>query len=359
MPDTKKEPTNKSDTQSVLFDVNKWTITKAKQWLKEHDYTGLKVDTSENYYRFRQINPDKFKRMVTQKLSGGIKLIIGFKNKKTKLYKTEIDFEVIDDYMNERGYEDDIKSHVLGMISGFSLNDLSKMVEVFNRLISDVWNVKLIKKDMNDYKINFDNLNDYMDIQGFSNEIKSLIPELLENFQVTELLNITEVLDKIRWNIQDKMWAEEREIQNNFEHKPFLKSENANIKGKVKLIKESANTEKRLVYGVVIEPELIDTDNQWTDEKNIENACHTYMKKFREKGINHEETVGDEFILIENYIAPSNFIINKVLIKKGSWVQGYYVADDDIWEQIKTGDLDGFSFEGIGMLIDKKPGEDN
>ncbi len=48
---------NKTNVQSVLFNVNKWTVDKAKKWLAEHDYKHDKVDTTEQYHRFRQFDP--------------------------------------------------------------------------------------------------------------------------------------------------------------------------------------------------------------------------------------------------------------------------------------------------------------
>lgn len=70
-----------SAVQSILFPTGKYTIEQARSWLESHGYrTGGKVDTTDNYHRFRQQDPKSFKRLRTISAgSGGIKLIVGWK----------------------------------------------------------------------------------------------------------------------------------------------------------------------------------------------------------------------------------------------------------------------------------------
>jgi hypothetical protein len=67
-----------SQVQSILIPRAKYTLEAARAWLKRHGYHDYKVDISETYYRFRQIDPGRFKDMRTKSLPSGIKLIIGF-----------------------------------------------------------------------------------------------------------------------------------------------------------------------------------------------------------------------------------------------------------------------------------------
>ena len=48
--------------QTILFPVGKWNVVKSKKWLKKHNYKHGKADKTENFYRFRQITPNKFKK---------------------------------------------------------------------------------------------------------------------------------------------------------------------------------------------------------------------------------------------------------------------------------------------------------
>ena len=49
---------NYYQTQSVIFRDDKWTVARAKKWLKDNEYIVPKVDKTENYLRFRQITPE-------------------------------------------------------------------------------------------------------------------------------------------------------------------------------------------------------------------------------------------------------------------------------------------------------------
>jgi len=52
---------NPSDLQSIMFEKSKWTVDKAKRWLKKHGFLRGEVDAGgerANYFRFRQFNPE-------------------------------------------------------------------------------------------------------------------------------------------------------------------------------------------------------------------------------------------------------------------------------------------------------------
>ncbi len=66
-----------SEIQSVIFDRSKWTLKKAKVWLKSKGYK-RRFRQTEDFYRFRQTDPSRYKRFITKKEGNGIKLIIGF-----------------------------------------------------------------------------------------------------------------------------------------------------------------------------------------------------------------------------------------------------------------------------------------
>ena len=52
-----------SKVQSVLMRLKKYpSIKDARKWLKKNKYKYDKVDASDEYWRFRQIDPKKFKK---------------------------------------------------------------------------------------------------------------------------------------------------------------------------------------------------------------------------------------------------------------------------------------------------------
>jgi hypothetical protein len=76
----KKQPLK---TQSVLLSRDKFTKKQAEAWIKKHDYKttfyGKKMETTDNYYRFRQAAPKNFKKgkYVTKEISDGVLLVLG------------------------------------------------------------------------------------------------------------------------------------------------------------------------------------------------------------------------------------------------------------------------------------------
>lgn len=63
--------------QAVLFEKEKFTPIKARSWLKRHNHTPIKrAHLTENYYRYRIMDPDKLMDFITQDLGEGVKLIL-------------------------------------------------------------------------------------------------------------------------------------------------------------------------------------------------------------------------------------------------------------------------------------------
>lgn len=71
--------------QSIIFNLHKWSVIKAAQWLQEHEYKIKKIDITKNYLRFRQVSPTTLKKKgyenyITKKIDNGIEFIIAVKN---------------------------------------------------------------------------------------------------------------------------------------------------------------------------------------------------------------------------------------------------------------------------------------
>ena len=44
--------------QSVLMSRDEFTQEQAREWVKKHGYKASKVDITQDYYRYRQVDPD-------------------------------------------------------------------------------------------------------------------------------------------------------------------------------------------------------------------------------------------------------------------------------------------------------------
>lgn len=101
------------------------------------------------------------------------------------------------------------------------------------------------------------------------------------------------------------------------------------------------DSEKKIVYGAVLVPYEMDLQGDIETPDSIEQAAHKFLSGFQTIGEMHDKFkgIGD---LKESYIAPVDFMMNGVHIKKGSWIIATK-ATDEVWEKIKSGELTGYS----------------
>lgn len=120
---------------------------------------------------------------------------------------------------------------------------------------------------------------------------------------------------------------------------------------KVFINKQDEDTQQ-LVYGVVYEPDTVDSHEDFMTAAEIEKAAHGFMKDARNIDTQHdfEAGVGE---VVESYIAPVDMTIGEEKIIKGSWVL-VTKASDEIWEAIQKGEFTGYSLAGTAETIEKQ-----
>ncbi|WP_440705914.1 XkdF-like putative serine protease domain-containing protein [Heyndrickxia oleronia] len=125
----------------------------------------------------------------------------------------------------------------------------------------------------------------------------------------------------------------------------------------VKVFINKEEEEQKLVYGVVYEPNVEDSHDDFMTAPEIEKAAHGFMKDARNIDKQHDFNAGVGEV-VESYIAPADFTIGDETITKGSWVL-VTKASDEVWEEIKKGEITGYSMAGTAETIekneDKKP----
>ncbi|MCY8065065.1 XkdF-like putative serine protease domain-containing protein [Bacillus spizizenii] len=132
----------------------------------------------------------------------------------------------------------------------------------------------------------------------------------------------------------------------------FMKSEKHPVFQKeVKVIAKEAD-EQKLVYGIVYEPDTVDAHGDFMTAAEIEKAAHGFLKDAREIDKQHDFRGGVGEV-VESYVAPADFEMNGETIKKGSWVL-VTKASEEIWEQIKKGEITGYSMAGTAETIEKQ-----
>lgn len=116
----------------------------------------------------------------------------------------------------------------------------------------------------------------------------------------------------------------------------------------IRLIKADEE-EERIVFGVVLEPNEVDAQNDTISEEEIRQAAHKFMEDFGNLGLQHKEIVNGKLVLLETFIAPVPFEVNGEKVKKGSWLFKERVVDNALWAAVKKGDFTGFSIGGSAI----------
>ena len=65
----------------------------------------------------------------------------------------------------------------------------------------------------------------------------------------------------------------------------------------------------------------------------------------------HRFRVNDQVKVLESYLAPADFAIGEVRVRKGTWLLAVRVLSDELWERVKSGDLTGFSIGGSARRV--------
>ena len=121
--------------------------------------------------------------------------------------------------------------------------------------------------------------------------------------------------------------------------------------------------ERRIVYGVVLDPHQVDAHNDWISPKEIEETAHQWMVNSRTIGFNHREKADAE--VVESWLVPypSNEEYKSAMagldhkaytmpygndeVHSGSWVLGTRLSEGD-WQLVKEGKLNAYSIGGYG-----------
>lgn len=132
----------------------------------------------------------------------------------------------------------------------------------------------------------------------------------------------------------------------------IMKSESAkqpNISKQVPILK--TEEEKQLVTGVVYEPDVEDSHGDVMTAEEIEKAAYTFMENYQHIDKQHDEIAGKGTV-VENWIAKSDMTVGEQEVQAGTWLMTVRVDDADTWEEIKKGEVTGFSMGGFGERVE-------
>lgn len=124
-------------------------------------------------------------------------------------------------------------------------------------------------------------------------------------------------------------------------------------KRKMSVVKADPKAEKeeRYVLGIVLEPEVRDAQGDIYSEEEVRTSAHTFMEQFQNLGLMHTKLVNDKAAILESYLAPVDFTAGGQKVKRGTWLLASRVKDDNLWSQVKSDELTGYSIGGSAVRV--------
>jgi hypothetical protein len=106
--------------------------------------------------------------------------------------------------------------------------------------------------------------------------------------------------------------------------------------------------EKQLAFASVYEPNDVDTHGEFMTADEIEKLAHKFMLKMLNNKIDvmHDNKPGRAHV-VESFIAREGDLD----FTPKSWVLGLKIFDEQLWEDIKNGEMTGLSFEALVRKI--------
>jgi hypothetical protein len=104
--------------------------------------------------------------------------------------------------------------------------------------------------------------------------------------------------------------------------------------------------EQRLIYGIVLVPDVMDLQGDVCSKEDIQEAAHDYLINSRLIKAQHRSPTDAD--VVECYIAPVDIPIGKGIAPAGSWVMVTKVRSEAMWTAIKKGEITGYSIGGRG-----------
>lgn len=108
---------------------------------------------------------------------------------------------------------------------------------------------------------------------------------------------------------------------------------------------KKADSELQVAFGEVYSPNFPDSQADFMTPEDIVLSAYKFMNDLRQRGIdvNHDGNTDGIGVVVESFIARKgdpDFV-------QGAWVVGVRVHASEIWEKIKSGEINGFSMEAM------------
>lgn len=106
-----------------------------------------------------------------------------------------------------------------------------------------------------------------------------------------------------------------------------------------------------IVYGVVLQPGVVDSQGDVVSAAEIEKAAHRFLIESRKHDLQHDGQASDGVVPVESYVAPAELEVAGRRVLKGSWVMGVAIYPDEIKKAVREDRYTGFSIGGSGVRV--------
>lgn len=114
-------------------------------------------------------------------------------------------------------------------------------------------------------------------------------------------------------------------------------------------IVKAVNEELKQATFIVMAPNEVDLHGDITSEDEVRKACFNFNKFCGKANLFHVAET-EKFEFAESYLAPTDFVLGDNFVKKGTWLTTIQVLDDELWDLIKSGEVNGVSIGAIASV---------
>lgn len=151
----------------------------------------------------------------------------------------------------------------------------------------------------------------------------------IKEFPIDRILKAKDALHEI-----EKQKKGDLESKIRFDVKIFTKSE-----------------DERIVSGVVYAPNETDSQGDFATAEEIKKAAYGFMESLLHTFKQNHIGAPVAATILETYLAPIAMKVNDQEIPEGAWVLTTRVNDPKIWEDIKKGEITGYSMAGSAVFV--------
>lgn len=113
------------------------------------------------------------------------------------------------------------------------------------------------------------------------------------------------------------------------------------------------DTEHHYITGVVYEPLVKDSHDNYMTQEEIIKAAYWFAKNGDKVDLQHSFEELSDAVVVETWVTKSDETIDGEVIKKGTWLMTVEISDTDVWDKVQKKEITGFSMGGVGKYSDE------